>query len=88
MSLYDKQTFGASGNITLTSAEGAVTGDFCRIQCVTAVTFTTLTDDVQLAGSASVTAPTYPAGFELNGKFSAITVATGTVRVTQSAAIA
>ena len=84
MSLYDKQTFGVSGSSTLTSAEGAVTDDFCAIQCITAATFTTLTDEVEDSGSSDVTAPTYPAGLIIYGKFSAITVATGTVRAYKS----
>ena len=82
---YSKEDSGVSGNITLATAQGAVAGDFCKIQCITAVTFTTLTDDVEVTGGASnLTGLTYPAGFELRGKFSTINVASGTIRVTVS----
>jgi hypothetical protein len=80
---YSKEDSGVSGNITLTTSEGAVTGDFCKIQCITIATFTTLTDNVEVAGGASKLV-SYPAGFELRGKFSTINVATGTIRVTVS----
>ena len=76
----DKQSFGQGGAILLTSAEGALTGEWCAIQCLTDATFTTLTwSKLDTTNGAAITAPTFPQGSVIYGQFAAITVATGTV---------
>jgi hypothetical protein len=62
---------GGSQTITGTSAQ---TGDWVAIVGVTPFSFTTLTGTH--SGSSGVT---YPAGHVIYGRFSAITLATGTV---------
>lgn len=54
---YDRQSFGVDGNITV-AAGTLVTGDFCAIQCITEVTFTTLVDQVERGTSDYGTAAT------------------------------
>lgn len=56
----------------------AVTGQFTQIHCITASTFSLLTD---LTGSGdAATGFAYPAGFVLHGNFTAFTLSSGSVR--------
>lgn len=84
-----RQMFSEAGTTTITSASGSIEGEFVAIQCITDVTFTTLTESMAIAPSATggsgnnlATSPTYPAGFTLFGRFTVIELATGTARVT------
>lgn len=54
---YEKQSFSVDGDITV-AAGTLVTGDFCAIQCITEVTFTTLTDSAERGDSDYGTAAT------------------------------
>lgn len=83
--ISEKQTFGSAGNITLTSAQDALTGDFFCIQVITDTVFSVLTDSSQITGGASSVAPTYPAGFTLFGQFKSIDLTSGSVRVYRNA---
>jgi hypothetical protein len=85
---HDKQSFSENGTITLTSTEGAWSGDACAIQCITATVFATLTDKAERSGGASSVGQTYPAGFVLYGQFTAIDLTSGSVRVTYASPIA
>jgi len=84
--------FSEGGTITLTPAGGAVTGEFCTIQCIGDTTFTTLIDTGAIAPSAAggsganlASSQTYPAGFTMMGRFSVIDVNTGVVRISLAA---
>lgn len=73
----------------MTASTGAITGEFVAIQCITAVTFTTLTDSGDTApsvlggtGASVAAAQTYPAGFTLFGRFTDVDLASGVARVT------
>lgn len=81
--------FSETGTITMTSAKGTITGEFCAIQCLSDTVFATLTDSLDIApsvyggtGASVAAAQTYPAGFTLFGRFTAIAITSGEVRVT------
>ena len=84
-----RQMFSEAGTTTITSASGSIGGEFVAIQCITEVTFTTLSESMSVAPSAIggsgadlASAQTYPAGFVLFGRFTGIQLATGSARVT------
>lgn len=56
----------------------ARTGVWGAINHLTNVTYTTLTDDIAVDGSTFPGTVTFPAGSWLYGRFTAITLATGT----------
>lgn len=78
----EKQNYGEAGIVNETGTT-AITGDFCRIQCLTATTFALLTDS--LASGGALTGFAIPAGTELQGKFTAFTLTSGAVRAYKSA---
>lgn len=51
-STYEKNQYGLAGNISIASASGAITGDFCEILCIGSTTFTTLTDALERTSAA------------------------------------
>lgn len=70
------------GSVTETGTT-AVVGQFSEIHCITATTFSTLTD---LTGTGdAATGFAYPAGFVLYGNFTAFTLSSGSVRAYVSA---
>jgi hypothetical protein len=84
-----KQLFSEAGTITLVPASNTITGEFVAIQCLSTTVFTTLTDAVDFpastyggAGASVAATQTYPAGFILYGRFTAIRLTSGAVRVT------
>jgi len=78
--IYDEQSFGAAGSITLTAAQGSTAIDAAWIRCIGATVFTTLTDGLEASGGAASTSLTYTDGTTLYGKFSTINVASGAAR--------
>jgi hypothetical protein len=84
-----KQLFSEDGTVTLTSASGAVTGDFVAIQVITPTVFTTLAETKEVlpsalggSGGSVAVGQTYPALFTLRGRFRTIALTSGSVRVT------
>lgn len=57
MTPQDKQAFGEAGNLTVNSGT-SVTGEFCTIQCIGEVTFTTLVDALEKTTAEYGTAAT------------------------------
>jgi hypothetical protein len=49
---YEKNQYGLAGNISIASASGAITGDFCEILCIGSTTFTALTDALERTSAA------------------------------------
>jgi hypothetical protein len=89
MTHTSKQLFAENGTVTLTSAGDTITGEFVEIQCISATVFDTLTEsgvkvpsELGGTGGSVVVAQTYPALFKLKGRFTAINLASGAVRVT------
>ena len=87
-----KQMFAEDGTVTITSASGTISGEFVAIQCISDTVFTTLTNSREVlpsalggSGGSVATAQTYPAGFTLFGRFTAIRLTSGAVRVTLAA---
>ena len=87
-----KQFFSEDGTVTLTSAGGTISGEFVAIQCISDTVFTTLTEpraklpsELGGTGGSVVVAQTYPTGFTLFGRFTAIRLTSGAVRVTLGA---
>lgn len=92
MNHTSKQLFSESGTITLTSSGDTVSGEFVAIQCIADTVFATLTEDTEVLPSASggtggsvTVAQTYPAGFNLFGRFTAVDLTSGAVRITLAA---
>lgn len=81
-SLYEKQEHGLAGSVNETGTT-AVTGDFYRIDCLTATTFALLTD--ALASGDAITGIALAAGTRLYGRFSAFTLTSGAVRAYKAA---
>jgi len=80
-----KQQSRIYGAVTETGTT-AITGQFSEIHCITASTFSTLTD---LTGTGdAATGFAYPAGFILYGNFTAFTLTSGFVRAYTSAPLA
>lgn len=77
MNLFDKEAAGLFGIVTETGTT-AITGNFALIQCLTATTFSLLTEGNR-SGDA-ITALSIPAGTVLRGRFSAFTLTSGAVR--------
>jgi hypothetical protein len=89
MTHTSKQLFSEEGTVTLTTASGAVTGEFVAIQVITPTIFTTLTESREVlpsalggSGGSVAIGQTYPALFTLRGRFTTINLASGSVRVT------
>lgn len=80
-STYEKQQLGLAGSVNETGTT-AITGDFYRIDCLTATTFSLLTD--ALATGDTLTGFAIPAGTTLLGKFTAFTLTSGAVRAYNS----
>jgi len=79
MSIFEKESAGLFGVVTATGTDAiSGMGDFALIQCLTATTFGVLTESNR-SGTA-ITSISIPAGTELRGRFSAFTLAGGTVR--------
>lgn len=81
-SIYEKQEHGLAGSVNETGTT-AVTGDFYRIDCLTASNFSLLTD--ALASGDAITGLAIPAGTSLFGRFSAFTLTSGAVRAYKAA---
>lgn len=80
MDTYAARQTGFYGAMTITTT-GAKTGRWCRIYFLADTVFTLLTDSTQESGGDSaVTGVTYTAGHEIQGNFTAITLASGKVR--------
>ena len=77
MNLFDKEAAGLFGVVTETGTT-AITGEFAMIQCLTATTFSLLTENT--ATSDAMTGFAIPAGTVLRGRFSAFTLTSGAVR--------
>ncbi len=73
---YDLQ--GGGGGRVITSASGAITGDFRWIQVVTDTVLSVLTSS-NITNSSALQSITIPAGVGIGGRFSAITVTSGVV---------
>jgi len=71
---------GQKGAVLLTSTE-AITGNFRKIQALTATVFTTLTSNITLNGVSSLATgsdfSTLAAGISICGKFTAVTLTSG-----------
>jgi phosphoheptose isomerase len=92
MTHTSKQMFAEDGTVTITSASATISGEFVAIQCISDTVFTTLTNSREVlpsslggSGGSVATAQTYPAGFTLFGRFTAIRLTSGAVRVTLAA---
>lgn len=74
--------FGQRGGVLLTDTT-AVTGKFRRIYAITDATFTVLTSEFTTNGTATASVGsdfgTLKAGLSISGKFTAVTLATGSV---------
>lgn len=86
---HDQQSFSESGNITITSASGNKTGNFCAIQVVGTAnaTFTTLVDAAERTGGVGASTVTYAPGVAIYGQFTSVTVNAGTVRLTYASPV-
>jgi len=73
---YDLQ--GQGGGQVITSASGAVTGNFRWIQVVTDTVLSVLTSS-NISNASALQTITIPAGLGLGGRFTAITVTSGVV---------
>jgi hypothetical protein len=73
---YDLQ--GQGGGRVITSASGAVTGNFRWIQVVTDTVLSALTSS-NITNASALQSITIPAGVGLGGRFEAITVTSGVV---------
>jgi hypothetical protein len=86
----ERAALGEGGNITINAGDsidlGALTPPLRAkaIQCIGEVTFTTLTDDLEMTHANATPAEdlTYPSGFTLLGKFKVIAPSAGAVRLT------
>jgi len=92
MTHTSKQLFSENGTVTLTSAGDTITGEFVAIQCISDTVFATLTEPTAVlpsalggTGGSVAVAQTYPAGFTLFGRFTAVDLTSGAVRVTLAA---
>jgi len=81
MSPIEKSYYGTAGVVNETGTT-AVTGEFDVIDCITATTFSLLTE-VNASGDA-LTGTSWPAGTQLRGKFTAFTLSAGAVRAYKS----
>ena len=73
---YDLQ--GQGGGQVITSASGAVTGNFRWIQVVTDTVLSALSSS-NISNASALQTITIPAGMGLGGRFTAITVTSGVV---------
>lgn len=73
---YDLQ--GQGGGQVITSASGAVTGNFRWIQVVTDTVLSALTSS-NISNASALQTITIPAGLGIGGRFTAITVTSGVV---------
>jgi hypothetical protein len=72
---------GSGGSLFLTTADGATTGDFVGFKVIAAGQLTAITLDRDSIGSARLVAASLAANLEVRVKFSAVTVASGTIQV-------
>jgi hypothetical protein len=86
MTPQDKQLFGEAGCVNETGTTAITGQDFCKIVCLTATTFASLSDD--LATGDALTGIALPAGTELLGRFSGFTLTSGAVRAYKAAKLA
>lgn len=82
MSPLDKALSGKYGVVNETGTD-AVTGSFDVIDCLTATTFSLLTEAGSASGDA-LTGLALPAGTQLRGTFTAFTLTSGAVRAYKS----
>ena len=80
---HDKQEYGEAGVIYETGTTALTGIDICRITCLTATTFATLTNT--LGSGDAITGISIGAGVELVGKFTAVTLTSGAVALYKSA---
>lgn len=81
-SIYETQEHGLHGSVNETGTT-AITGDFYMIDCITACTFSLLTD--ALASGDALTGTALPAGTKLWGRFSEFTLTSGIARAYKAA---
>lgn len=82
-SKVEKQSYGEAGVIYETGTTALTGLDVCRITCLTATTFATLTN--ALGSGDAITGIAIAAGVELQGKFTAVTLTSGAVALYNSA---
>ena len=82
-SKYEIQNYGEVGVIYETGTTALTGLDVCRITCLTATTFATLTNS--LGSGDAITGIALGAGVELTGKFTAVTLTSGAVALYKSA---
>lgn len=88
--MIDREALGKFGAEFITNTTAATNKNYCAITMLEDTTFTTLTSSNWSAGStgSSATASvTYPKGFTIFGRFTAVTLATGKVICYNSANI-
>jgi hypothetical protein len=82
MNRFDKQQLGETG-VIYESGTTALTGlDVCKITTITATTFSVLINT--LATGDAITGIAIPAGVDLYGKFTAVTLTSGAVALYKS----
>jgi hypothetical protein len=82
MNRFDKQQLGETG-VIYESGTTALTGlDVCKITTLTTTTFSVLTNTV--ATGDAITGIAIPAGVDLYGKFTAVTLTSGAVALYKS----
>lgn len=78
----EKQNYGEAGVIYETGTTALTGLDVCRITCLTATTFATLTNTI--GSGDAITGIAIAAGVELTGKFTAVTLTSGAVALYKS----
>ena len=79
----DKQNYGEAGVIYETGTTALTGLDICRITCLTATTFATLTNSI--GSGDAITGIAIGAGTDLVGKFTAVTLTSGAIAMYKSA---
>lgn len=82
MNRFDKQASGEAGVIYETGTTALTGLDVCKITCLTATTFATLTN--ALASGDAITGIAIAAGVDLYGKFTHVTLTSGAVALYKS----
>lgn len=72
------QLQGQQGGLAITSANGAVTRNFRTLKVVNAAVLSVLTSNIE-GGSTKLITITLPAGLEIGGQITAVTVSSGVV---------
>jgi hypothetical protein len=84
MNRFDKQQLGESG-VIYESGTTALTGlDICKITTITTTTFSVLTNALATPTSDAITGIAIPAGVDLYGKFTNVTLTSGAVALYKS----